>query len=97
LRTLAEIAAELPKPGTAEAMRARARVREILMNGLERPAGEMERSADRAAAVRGLLRLGDEPTVAFVDLRMQDESDPLVRRTYEYEKERMAEAAEAAR
>jgi len=40
--------------------------------------------AARAAAVEGLIGLGDDETLAFVRLNMKDEYDPLVRRTYEH-------------
>lgn len=81
LRTLGQIAAAIPDTASALELPARAAARELLMDVLSsrpRPAGAPE----RAAAVRALLKLGDPETVAFVRLRMRDESDPLVRRAF---------------
>jgi hypothetical protein len=47
--------------------------------------------AARAAAVEALMTLGEDETVAFVKLRMLDEPDPLVRRTYELALEAMSD------
>ncbi|MBU1701052.1 MAG: hypothetical protein KJ970_09990 [Candidatus Eisenbacteria bacterium] len=43
---------------------------------------EETRPMARAAAVSNLIALGDEETIAFVRMRMEDEFDPLVLRMY---------------
>jgi HEAT repeat protein len=50
------------------------------MAALDPPAGD---PAVRAAAVESLGRFADPETMSFLKLRMRDESDPLVLRTWE--------------
>jgi hypothetical protein len=57
------------------------------MDELDAPPGAGRPDA-RAASVEGLMGLGDPETVAFVRLRMKDEYDPLVRRTFELAEEK---------
>ena len=45
-------------------------------------------AAARAAAVDALVTLGGEATLREVELQLADESDPLVRRTYQLARER---------
>jgi HEAT repeat protein len=86
LRTLGGIAAALADSTGEESLHARARARRCLMDELDRPPGTSPPAA-RAAAVESLWGLGDDETRAFVRLRMLDEPDPLVRRTYEASRE----------
>ncbi len=91
VRTIGRIAASLAEStGTAD-MEARAVARRALIHELQRypgaagdtrATGAPSEAAARAAAVEALLALGDEETARIVRLHMEDEPDPLVRRTY---------------
>lgn len=86
IHTLGRIAVALRDSTDGCSLRARARARRVLMAELDGPSdGSHEESlaAARAAAVCALVELGDPETLAFVRLRMEDEFNPLVRRTYE--------------
>lgn len=87
IHTLGSLAAALRDSSDEVSLAARFTARGALMEVLARPAAATE-AAERAAALDALLRLGDEETADFVRLRMEDESDPLVRRTYERARER---------
>jgi hypothetical protein len=87
LRTLGRIAGALRDSTSQGALQARARARRALMDALDLPLGQTLADA-RAAAVEGLMGLGDAETVSFVRLRMKDEYDPLVKRTFEVAEER---------
>jgi HEAT repeat protein len=81
VHTLGRIAVALRDSTARRDLLARGEARRILMDVLSRPAGESLPAA-RAAAVRALVELGDDATLSFVRLRMEDEYDPLVLRTY---------------
>ncbi len=85
VRALGRAAVALRDSTDARSLQARGLARRMLMAEFDRPLGESPAAA-RAAAVEALVGLGDEETLAFVRLRMQDEADPLVRRTYEFVK-----------
>ncbi len=93
IRTLGRIAVSLADSiGTAD-IEARAIARRALVQELQRYPGAagdpratvatLSDGASRAAAVEALLALEDEETARIVRLHMEDEPDPLVRRTYE--------------
>jgi HEAT repeat protein len=82
IQTLGNIGTALRDSTDQQSLRARGRVRMVLMDELDRALGS-EQHAERAAAVRALITLGEPETLEFVRLRMLDEFDPLVRRTYE--------------
>ena len=82
LHTLGRIALALADSTGPAEVAARRLARRTLMAELDLPASAACPAA-RAAAVRALLGLGDAGTAAFVRLRMEDESDPLVRRTFD--------------
>jgi hypothetical protein len=88
LRTLGGIGIALKDSTDERSVLARALVRRTLMAELDRPPGESA-PATRAAAVEALMRMGGEETRDFVGLRMLDEPDPLVRRTYGLELEKI--------
>lgn len=87
LRTLGRIAVALRDSTGAPALGARARARRALMAALDAPPAESLPDA-RAAAVEGLMGLGDDETLAFVRSRMQDESDPWVKRAFDLAEEK---------
>jgi len=82
LHTLGNVAGALRDSTSAPAVTARGLARRTLMEALDTPALTGAPQA-RAAAIEALAGLGGEPTLGFLRLRMQDEGDPLVRRTYE--------------
>ncbi len=82
LRTLGEIAHALRDSVGERSLVARSRARRALMAELD-AAPESTTPAARAAAVEALMTLGEPATIEYVELRMLDEVDPLVRRTYE--------------
>jgi len=82
MRTLGALAVALRDSSDARSLTARAAARRALLAELERPIDETLPAA-RASAVEALLRLGDAETSRLVRLRMEDEFDPLVRRTFE--------------
>jgi HEAT repeat protein len=88
LRTLGRIAVALRDSTSATALKARSRARRALMDALDAPLAETLPDA-RAAAVEGLVGLGDDETLAFVRLRMQDEYDPWVKRAFEVAEEKI--------
>jgi hypothetical protein len=83
LQTLGSLAVALRDSTDAASLRARGQARAALMAELL-GMSESSDAAARAAAVEGLIGLGDDETLAFVRLNMKDEYDPLVRRTYEH-------------
>ena len=87
LRTLGRIAVALRDSTGAAALEARSRARRALMSALDAPLAESLPDA-RAAAVEGLMGLGDDETLAFVRLRMRDEFDPWVKRAFEVAEEK---------
>ena len=80
LRTLGRIGVSFADSTKGAGVEARGLVRRTLMAVLDRPDPD---PAARAAAVESLGRLGDPETLAFLRLRMRDETDPLVLRTWE--------------
>ncbi len=80
LRTLGRIGAGYADSTGEASVAARGLARRELMAVLEPPDSD---PAVRSAAVESLGRLGDPETMAFLRLRMRDETDPLVRRTWE--------------
>jgi HEAT repeat protein len=80
LRTLGRIGVSYADSTGGAVVEARGRVRRELMATLDRPDGD---PAARSAAVESLGKLGDPETLAFLRLRMRDETDPLVRRTWD--------------
>lgn len=81
LRTLGRIAYALRDNTDAYSLQARAQARRRLMEELACLPKECS-AANRAVALRALWALGDQEGRDFVRLRMLDEADPLVRRTF---------------
>ena len=82
VRTLGRIAVSLRDSVDVPSVRARAVARRTLMAELDRSIDARD-APTRAATVAALVGLGGPETLDFVRLRMQDESDPLVLRTFE--------------
>jgi HEAT repeat protein len=80
VRALAKVAAALADSSDALSLDARYVARQTLLAELERRSARA--AASRAAAVEGLIALGDEETLAAVRMRMADEPDALVQRTF---------------
>lgn len=83
LRTLGQIAASIADTARAPDLMARGVARRALMAALEAAAPDVARAPERAAAVEGLIKLGDPETLEFVRLHMRDETDPFVKRTFD--------------
>lgn len=81
VQTLGRIAVALKDATDPPAVGPRGTARKVLMNEFDRP-GDGRGAPARAAAVETLLKLGGEEMRSFVDARMLDETDPLVKRTY---------------
>ena len=90
LRTqaLGQLAAALADSTDEVSLRARGRARRQLVATLDEALDEDTPSV-RAEAVAALVRFGDAETLAHVALRMSDEYDPLVHRTYEHALKRL--------
>jgi HEAT repeat protein len=80
LRTLGRIGVSYADSTKGTGVEARGLVRRTLMAALDPPHAD---PAVRSAAVESLGKFGDAETLAFLRLRMRDETDPLVRRTWE--------------
>jgi HEAT repeat protein len=80
LRTLGRIGVSYADSTQGAGVEARGIVRRALMAALDPPDPD---PAMRSAAVESLGKLGDPETLAFLRMRMRDETDPLVRRTWE--------------
>lgn len=80
VRTLGRVAAALRDSSDAVSLTARGLARGTLLGELRR---RPQVAAARAAAVDALVALGGQATLREVELQLADESDPLVRRTYE--------------
>jgi HEAT repeat protein len=82
VRTLGRVAVSLRDSVDVPSVQARAVARRTLMAELDRSIDARD-APTRAATVAALVGLGGPETLDFVRLRMQDESDPLVLRTFE--------------
>ncbi len=84
LRTqvLGQVAQSLADSTDERSVRARGKARQTLLEMLDR-GYELEAPALRAAAVEALMALGGPETEARVKVRLADEYDPLVLRTFE--------------
>ncbi len=91
LRTLGRIGVSYADSTKGAGVEARGLVRRALMAAMDPPDTD---PAVRAAAIESLGKLGDPETLAFLRLRMRDETDPLVLRAWE---RAIAAAAPAAR
>jgi hypothetical protein len=80
LRTLGRIGVSYADSSKGAGVEARGLVRRALMAALDPPDTD---PAVRSAAVESLGKLGDPETLAFLRMRMRDETDPLVLRTWE--------------
>lgn len=81
-QTLGRIAVALKDAVEPAAVQARGSARRTLMAELDASPSILAGAGSRAAAVEALLKLGEEEMRAFVDARMLDETDPLVKRAY---------------
>ncbi len=84
IQTLGRLAVSLRDSTDRVSLLARSRARTMLMSELDNLPNGGDFPGARSAAVEALVELGDEETLRFVRLRMIDEFDPLVRRSYEW-------------
>jgi len=83
IEALGRLAVALRDSTDRVSLLARNRARSRLMKELDQLLDLGDFPGARAAAVEALVELGDEETLRFVRLRMVDEFDPLVLRSYE--------------
>jgi HEAT repeat protein len=87
VETLGAIAVALKDSAATASLDARSLARRTLMAELDRAIASAD-APGRAAAVAALLDLGEPEMREYVRLKLLDESDPLVKRTYETHRER---------
>ena len=82
IRTLGDLAVALRDSTDRISLASRARARKVLMEELDKAFAHYDHPGARAAATEALVKLGDPETLSYVRLRMTDEFDPLVKRSY---------------
>lgn len=91
IRILGNIAGTLKDAPDPASLQTRAAIRLALLEELSVPSPDA--AGARAAAISALYRLGEPEMREFIRVRMLDESDPLVKRTFEWEEARAIQSA----